>query len=170
MPMYCPWLWVIPADHFQHTMGTILVCLPPLCSTHLPIHDGPDTQPLLLCNRNHRWCHCPWQGWWRTWWMPPQTEWLMNMALYSMVENVLSDNHLWPSLDVSVSKTGHTLTLLRWVQGTTCIPTDTNTAPEVPQHGHILITIHVLIFLSINCSRRAQTSHGMNKTRKLLTL
>ena len=38
-------------------------------------------------------------------------------------------------------------TLLRSMQCTTCLPSDTNTTQEVPQHGHILKTICAITFI-----------------------
>ena len=126
--MYFPWLWVICADNFQHTMGMMLFCLPPLgpgmCTHHPPMHDGPDTWLPWWCDCNCRWCHHPLQGWWWPWQTPPQIgrsgSWTQPCVQW--VESVLSNNHLWPYLDVCMTRMGHTLTLLRLVKCTTCLP------------------------------------------------
>ena len=93
------------------------------------------------------------------------------MAFCSMAGSIFSNSHLWPSLYVSMTWIGHILNLLRIVQWTTCLSRDINIAPEFLSMGTYLSTF-VLHFnpslhLSVNCSRRAQSSHRINHTRSL---
>ena len=74
--VHSPWIRVITAHNLQHTMGKVLICLPPLwpslCTGYLPTYDGPDPCPLQWSDLHCRWCSCSWKGWWGTWQMSPQ--------------------------------------------------------------------------------------------------
>ena len=67
----CPRPGIQPAYNFQQSLWKIPFPVtslwPCLFPRHLPEEDGPDPRRVPRMHQNHRWHHCPWPHWGRTW-------------------------------------------------------------------------------------------------------
>ena len=96
-------------------------------------------------------------------------------GLVFIFEKYAVKKHLWPSLDVSMTRMEHTLTLLKSVQCSTCLPhrhqhSSRSSLAWSQSYCHWCYHFHLSPHLSTNSSGMAQSLHWMNHTRKLLTL